>query len=298
VTGFVASLGAKLAERWLAALVLPGVVFVAAVVVAVRLGHGHWADLGRLGADVNRFAESSAARSTGSVLLIALGVVAGGVAAAALAQALGHAVVRLWTGGWGRLGAPVVRGRRQRWTEAAARHDTALREKARAIRAGEGNPLPDTAALAAARDRIALTEPGLPTWIGDRMRAADIRVRLAYDLDLGSAWPRLWLLLPEDSRTPITEAQTEFTAAARTGAWGTLYLLVGTVWWPAVLIGVGTWVTAWWRARTAMAKLADLVEATVDLHATTLATALGHAPDGPFTQADGETVTRVLRKGG
>jgi hypothetical protein len=47
-----------------------------------------------------------------------------------------------------------------------------------------------------------------------------------------------------------------------------------------------------------MAKLAELVEAAVDLHATTLATALGHTPEGPFTPADGETVTRVLRKGG
>lgn len=297
MTGFVASLGAKLAERWLAALVLPGVVFVAAVVVAVRLGHGHFADFGRLGADVNRFAESSAASSTGSVLLIALGVVAGSVAAAALAQALGHAVVRLWTGGWGRLGEPVVRRRRQRWAAAARRHKAALEDKTRAIQAGDTTSLPDTAALAAARDRIALTQPGLPTWIGDRMRAADIRVRLAYDLDLGSAWPRLWLLLSEDTRTPISEAQTEFTAAARTGAWGTLYLLVGTVWWPAALIGVGTWVTAWWQGRTAMGKLADLVEATVDLHAATLATALGHAPGGPFTPADGETVTRLLRKG-
>lgn len=297
MTGFVASLGAKLAERWLAGLVLPGVVFVAAVVVAVRLGHGHWADLGRLGADVNRFAESSAARSTGSVLLIALGVVAGSVAAAALAHALGYAVVRLWTGGWGRLGAPLVRGRRRRWTVAARRHKEALEEKARAVRAGDTTLLPDTAALAAARDRIALTQPGLPTWIGDRMRAADVRVRLAYDLDLGSAWPRLWLLLAEDTRTPVTEAQTEFTSAARTGAWGTLYLLVGAVWWPAAVIGVGTWVTAWWQGRTAMAKLADLVEAAVDLHATTLATALGHAPAGPFTVADGETVTRIIRKG-
>lgn len=296
MTGFVASLGAKLAERWLAALVLPGVVFVAAVVVAVRLGHGHWADFGRLGDDVNRFAESSAARSTGSVLLIAVGVVVGSVAAAALAQVLRHAVVRIWTGGWGRLGKPLVRRRRQRWTEAAARFKTALEEKASAKRAGETS-LPDTAALAAARDRIALTEPSLPTWIGDRMLAADARVRGAYDLDLGSAWPRLWLLLPEDTRTPVTEAQSEFAAAARTGGWGTLYLLVGTAWWPAALIGVGTWLTAWWQGRSAIAKLAELVEAAVDLHATTLATTLGHTPDGQFTRADGVTVTRILRKG-
>jgi len=298
VSGFVASIGAKLAERWLAALVLPGVVFVAALVVAVRLGHGHWADFGGLGDDVNRFAESPAARSTGSVLLIAVGVVVGSVAAAAVAHALQHAVVRVWTAGWGRLGEPLVRRRRQRWTEAATRHRTALREKARAKRAGDETSLPDTAALAAARDRIALTEPSLPTWIGDRMLAVDARVRGAYDLDLGSAWPRLWLLLPEDARTPVTEARTEFAAAARMGAWGTLYLLVGTVWWPAALIGAGTWLTAWWQGRAAMAKLAELVEAAVDLHAATLATAIGHAPGGPFTPADGVTVTRVLRKGG
>ena len=92
-------------------------------------------------------------------------------------------------------------------------------------------------------------------------------------------------------------AQAEFLSAARTGAWATLYLAVGVVWWPAALVGAGAWLVAWRRGRDTMDRLAELVEATVDLHATALARALGRTIEGEFTPADGEWVTRRVRKG-
>ncbi|GAA1989687.1 hypothetical protein GCM10009799_14290 [Nocardiopsis rhodophaea] len=101
----------------------------------------------------------------------------------------------MWTGTWGRCGLPLVRRRRRRrrWQRAVRQYEDALREKARRMRgvqpAPASRPLPDTAALAAARDRIALTEPQLPIWMGDRIRAVDERVRMAYDLDLATVWP-------------------------------------------------------------------------------------------------------------
>jgi hypothetical protein len=54
------------------------------------------------------------------------------------------------------------------------------------------------------------------------------------------------------------------------------------------------------RARTAIAELTDLSESVVDLHGCTLAVALGTVPadsTGPLTSAEGEQITRQLRKG-
>ncbi|KAB1934901.1 hypothetical protein F8271_22370 [Micromonospora sp. ALFpr18c] len=297
MNALIASLGGKLAERWLAGLALPGVVFVAVAAAAVRLGHAHWWDLRLLRQEVERLALGAPARGTGSALLIVLGVVLASVVAAMAAQSLERLVVAFWTQDWGRVGDAVTRRRRRRWNAAMDRYETALRDKARRLRSGDAaGPLPDTQALARACDRIALTEPDRPTWIGDRMLATAVRVRARYGLDLAAAWPRLWLLLPEETRDPLALAQADFAAAARRVGWGLLYLALGLLWWPAVILGLGLCVVGWRRGRSTVSVLADLVEAVVDLHVRTLGAALGHPTDGTFGTADGEALTVLLRK--
>ncbi|MFE1147441.1 hypothetical protein ACFW42_09965 [Streptomyces albidoflavus] len=298
MTAFLTSLGGKLAERWLAGLMLPGVVFVCVVVAGTGLGHGHALDHGALRDTVDRFAASQAGRSGGTLLLLAVATIVAAVAVSAFVRALGELVARLWTGPWGRAGAPLTRRRVRAWRAAARRYEDGLRAKARVL-LGTRAPaaLPDTAALAAARDRIALTEPRLPTWMGDRVLAVEERVRTAYDLDLATVWPRIWLTLGEEVRAPLSLAQADFTGAARCAAWGTLYLGLGIWWWPGALVGAATWAVAWWRGRTAVECLAQLVESVVDLRAGQLALALGRQVAGPFTPADGASVTRILRKG-
>ncbi|MET9966839.1 hypothetical protein ABZZ80_13220 [Streptomyces sp. NPDC006356] len=295
----ITSLGGKLAERWLAGLVLPGVVFVAVGVMAVQLGHGHWSDTALLGQELNRFATGPLTRDNGSVLLVALGVVLSSVVAAEAARSLERLVVVVWTHDWGRLGRALTRRRTRRWDAAMDTYETALRDKARRLRAPDPHtgPLPDIQELARACDRIALTEPARPTWIGDRMLAAAVRVQTCYDLDLASAWPRLWLLLPEETRGPLVLAQSDFAGAARRVGWGVLYMLVGLIWWPAAIIGLGLCVVGWRQGRGTVSVLADLVEAVVDLHVGALGAALGHTPNGIFTTADGHAVTHLLRKG-
>ncbi|MEU7570685.1 hypothetical protein [Micromonospora sp. NPDC049240] len=301
MTAFVTSLGGKLAERWLQALLLPGMVFVGAVAVAGRLGHGRWSDVDMLAAAVDQLGESATRRGNGAVALLAVAVVTGAVAAAALAQGLGQVVTYAWTATWGPVGRPFVHRRRRRWRRVVTRYEQALIEKARVLRgvrpADPPPEVPDTAALAAARDRISMVEPRLPTWMGDRMHAVDERIRTVYDLDLASAWPRLWLTVPDEVRNALVRAQAEFAAAGRLAGWGGLYLLLGLRWWPAAVVGAGVWAVGWWRGRMSMENLAQLVEATVDLHASALAVALGHPVDGCFTPGDGEVVTRILRKG-
>jgi hypothetical protein len=119
-------------------------------------------------------------------------------------------------------------------------------------------------------------------------------------LDLAFGWPRLWLLLPEVTRTEITTANSAFTAAVAVATWGWPYLLLGVVWWPAAVIGFGIGVVGWVRARLAVDDLAALSEAALDLHGRALAVALGVADDGvsgPLTPAEGERITRLVRKG-
>jgi hypothetical protein len=299
--GLLTALGGKLAERWLSLLVVPGVMFVFTAVAGGHvLTHRHWKDVGRLRDHVDAVAADPAARSPGVIVLVAVAVLIGSAVAGLAAQGCGRVVAWLWMGTWGPPARPLARWRHGRWSRAADRYDRALAEKARRLVHPDGGepraPLPDTVTLAAARNRIGLAEPRRPTWMGDRMLAVETRVRDAYDLDLASAWPRLWLLLSEEARAPITQAQNAFTGAARTAGWGTLYLAVGLWWWPALLIGTATWATAWSKGRSATETLAQLAEATVDLHTRDLAAALGIEVPAQAGHDVGESITRAVRK--
>ncbi|QES04616.1 hypothetical protein DEJ44_02665 [Streptomyces venezuelae] len=165
---------------------------------------------------------------------------------------------------------------------------------------GPGHPDPavaDTVGLNEARNRIALSRPARPTWMGDRLLAADARVHRTYRIDLTSAWPRLWLLLPDTAHAEVRAARSALTAAARRAAWGLLYLLPALWWWPAALIAVVTWGGAWRQGRVAVHEFAELVESAVDLHGRDLATALGIPCEEQLTATTGLAITRTLRKG-
>ncbi|HZN76492.1 MAG TPA: hypothetical protein VFC00_33100, partial [Micromonosporaceae bacterium] len=130
----------------------------------------------------------------------AAGQVLENIAALALLTAAGVIVVDLlawavrqvWLGRavpWP-LSTLLLRRRRRRWHAAGHGIDPAADPEA-------------VQRFARRRTRIALTEPQSPTWIGDRIMAASTRVRNAYGLDLPSAWPRLWLLLPDAGRAEL-----------------------------------------------------------------------------------------------
>ncbi|MEV4746357.1 hypothetical protein ACFQVD_42070 [Streptosporangium amethystogenes subsp. fukuiense] len=301
MTVFLAELGKKLAERWLTLLVLPGLVYLTCAVVAATLRHGRALDVAALRDTANRIAAQPASASPGAVLLAAAGILAAAAAAALTAAALGQAVERVWTTpGRNPLARRLTERRRKRWDEADAR---VRREITAAVRAGAGSapqvsgaPAHEVGDAIGARNAIGLTRPQRPTWIGDRLYAADQRVHAAYDLDLDSAWPRLWLIMPEQTRAELTVARDNHTAAARLAGWAILYLPLGWWWWPAIPVTVAIALTARVRARQAAAVLADLVEATVDLYGRDLAVQLGISHDGPLTRQTGLAITGTLRK--
>lgn len=214
-------------------------------------------------------------------------------------QGLASLTRLLWLGPWPHLLAPVQRWRvtrrRQRWQEHIQQCRALEQAHPHASRTAAQQEQINAAAQRA--NRIAWAEPGRPTWMGDRIHALEQIAHNRYGLDLTFAWPRLWLVLPDTTRSEITAAHAAFAAAVATGTWAWPYLLLATLWWPAALIAVAVGASGWARARAAIADLTALSEAAVDLHGRALALALGVAEEdsaGPLTLTEGEQLTRAL----
>lgn len=295
MNAFVTEVGKKLAERWVALLVLPGLLFTATATAAALLGHRHWADLGMLEQRLGQLVPPPGAGASGdlfrtALLLVVLLVAA--VGSGLLANALTTPVERVLAGRWPaplrRPARACTRRRRNAWNRAN-------QEWERARDAGDRDRL---AELAERRNRIALIEPTNATWIGDRLDAPTLRVHQEYGVDLTFIWPRLWLLLPESSRTPLTDARRQLDDAVRLGAWALLYLALGAVWWPSAIIGVVVGLVSRQRCRSAADVYAGLVEAAVDVHLEELVDRFtddqGVRPTRPHW---GQQITERFRKG-
>jgi hypothetical protein len=300
MTGFLAGLGTKLAERWVALLVLPGLIYISAAAAAVVLGHRHALDLSLLASDIVRLAAQPASSNVGVILLTATAVVAASAAAGLLASALGQALEWSWhRPEHRRLSSWLTRNRRSRWQRADQAADWHIADDVRnhsRNSTASAKLSPATIRVLAHRDAIAQEPPAGPTWIGDRFRALAVRVRRAYALDIHTVWPSLWLLLPDQPRAEITAARDGYTAAGRLGGWAILYLLLGTVSWPALLAAVLLAAIARYRARRTAQTLAELIEAAVDCHTRDLATRLGFDCEGPLTRHVGVAMTDLLNK--
>ena len=231
-----------------------------------------------------------------TLLVTAAGLLFGAAVAGLAAAAAGLLVA--WT--WGMTGTAWLSGRlagwrRRRWERADAEVAAAERELLAdltdtALRAR-------TARAIARREAICLAPAERPTWIGDRLHAADFRVYRSYAIDLATVWPRLWLVLPEATRGELSAVQDRCSSAARLTGWGVLYLLLGVFWWPALIVGAVVLLAARHRARRAVGVYAELVEAAVDLYGRELATHLGLDCTGRLTAGTGAEITAIVGKG-
>ncbi|MBT3165590.1 hypothetical protein HTV80_21130 [Streptomyces sp. Vc74B-19] len=294
MTRFLEALGGKLAERWIALMLGPSVLLMSVAAVGVTLGHRRWHDIGLLLTRLNELSAEPALRNTGTLVLLLAGLLAASAGLGLAATGLGVTVERLWLATRPRR---LADRRRRHWEDAHAAFNHALVEAARAEGTPEGAAASARAReLNARRNRIGLTEPVHPFWLGDRIAAVDTRMWKAYRLDVTSAWPRIWLILAEDVRAEIVTSRTRLAAAGRLMAWAVGYVAVGAVWWPSAVVGAVTAVTAWRRAQIAGAAFAELAESAVDLHGRQLAESLGIACEGVLTKDVGAEITTVLRK--
>jgi hypothetical protein len=319
LSGFLSDFGQKLADRWAAVIVLPGVLFTAVGSVALTLGQRHWWDARLLWRKLAEFTSAGGAgQVTGSVrtAVLLLVVAAVSIAAAMVAGGLAGPVEGVVFGRWPRLltwlSSFLTRRRRDAWNSceqacrdmrverarARAEEDAAADAEAReAARCAAGAATARLGELEALRNDIGLLEPTCPTWAGDRLRALAERVRQQYRLDLGDAWPRLWLLLPDSARLPLSESRQYLDDALRLGGWAALYVVLGVAWWPSAVAGGLAGLVGWQRTRARTEEYAELVEATVDVYIRDLLDRFddnGH----PAHLSAGATVTEIFRKGG
>ncbi|QMU69606.1 hypothetical protein [Streptacidiphilus sp. P02-A3a] len=309
----LAELGSGLADRWAAVLLPSALLFLTVAGVAGVLGQTDWYDLDTLDHDANHLAGQPGAHAPGVLLLATAGLLLAAAGAGLAVRALGGGVRLLWQGDWpqgtGWLRCRLTERRLVRWTVADQAYAEALRAHARhtvaALRTGgpgtadhlgDTPSAADAARLRTARNRIAPCRPVGPTWTGDRIRSVDQRVLTAYDLDLDSAWPRLWLILPDAERTELRTARDAYDTAATLAAWALPYLALGIRWWPALLVSLAVAGIGLRRGRAAADALCELLEATVDLHNRALAEALGVPCPGPFDRDTGTAVTRIVHK--
>ncbi|MEU6383740.1 hypothetical protein ABZ847_09250 [Streptomyces bauhiniae] len=300
MTAFLNALSGKLAERWLALLAIPGLVYLVTLATALTLGQRHWRDTGRLRERLDALAAAPGAHSAGVLAVCAVAVLAGAALTGTGAQAMGALVERVWlTGPRGPVTRWLTERRSREWRAADDTYRTALVVAGRARLSGAADAdalVAEAEARYARRNRIGLVTPRHPFWTGDRITTPDRRVWRAYRLDLTAAWPHLWLLAPDSTRAELGTARTALTAAARLTAWGVAYLLLAVWWWPAALVGAATLTTGAVRGRTAAASFAELAEALVDLQGADLARALGLECEGRLTPETGEELTRLLSK--
>jgi hypothetical protein len=300
VSSFLEVLAGKLADRWLTLLVLPGALYVAVAVAATRLSHAHWHRLDLLRDDLTQIAAEPAARRSGTVVLALAGLLAAAAAVGIVSQGLGSLFRELWFApSHGPFTRALTRRRGRRWDTANQRLMEATVAAGEAQEAGESGAtglIRQAEERAAARSAVGLRRPTRPFAAGNRMAAADQRVLDHYGLDLRFAWPRLWLVLPDATRSALGAANDALVAAQRLAGWAIAYMLLTVLWWPALLIAAVSITVAWRRAASAAGTLADLVEAAIDLYGRTLAHALGLRSPGPLDRKTGAEITALLRK--
>ncbi|MEV4248479.1 hypothetical protein AB0J63_34335 [Streptosporangium canum] len=295
MNSFLSELGKQLVTRWIASLVIPGTLLAGAVILAHLLGHAHALEFAVLRSRLDTLAATPAGGHSGTVLIAVGAFLLGSAAAGLTATALGLLVEWTWTLTGSVPPLKWIAGlRHHRWEKAEGRAKKAERE----LLADTGDALLRARArrAIARRDAICLVEAERPTWIGDRLRAADVRVHRSYRVDLAAVWPRLWLVLPDAVRTELVAVQDRCASAARLAGWGLFYVALGAFWWPALIVGAAALVISRYRSRLAVAVYADLVEASVDLYSRDLAVQLGLQCPDRLTREIGGEITAIVRK--
>jgi hypothetical protein len=142
---------------------------------------------------------------------------------------------------------------------------------------------------------------GMPTRLGDILRAAELRPADKYGLDSVVCWYRLWVLLPAEIRTEIVQTRLELDGAVRIWLWGALFLLWAPwLWWVAIPIAIVVPLVAYsFSMLSAASVFGDLTETAFDLHRMQLYDALDlPRPTSPANErTHGARVTRMLWHG-
>jgi hypothetical protein len=110
----------------------------------------------------------------------------------------------------------------------------------------------------------------MPTALGNVLRAAERRPSDRYGLDAVVCLPRLWLLLPSAARDQISDARAALNTGAGVWLWGLLFLVWTTLTLWAVPVALVAMVAAYRWLLSSAETYGDLLESAFDLYRTNL----------------------------
>lgn len=138
----------------------------------------------------------------------------------------------------------------------------------------------------------------MPTELGNILRASETKPEEKYGLNAVICWPRLWLLLPEEARSEISQARASLDTGAHVLFWSLLFI-VWSIWAWWALLGVLVAILAYRGMLSAATIYADLVESAFDVHRQALYHALRWPlPRDPASEQQiGQELTQYLWRG-
>lgn len=287
--------GEKLADRW-ASTSVPAVIFWLGGLLCWISGPGGTGDL-------RKVADWAGKQSAPVQLVILLTALLGVAASGVIVQRLAPVGLRLIEGYW-----PPFAGRLAHWRTAvvaakAGRLETRYQELAGPVLEAKSATAAQRAEYAAIDQRLRrFPDSGdyLPTKTGNIMRAGERRPAEKYGLDAIVVWPRLWLLLPDGTRSELSQARSALDSAVAVLIWGVLFFgFTALAWWAAlVAIAVVLAMYLYWIPDRA-SVFADLLESAFDIHRGLLYRSLRWPlPGNPLDErVSGGKITLYLMRG-
>lgn len=143
------------------------------------------------------------------------------------------------------------------------------------------------------------TDALMPTKLGNLLRSFEQKPQERYGLDAIICWPRLWILLPAELQTELTEARNALNDAVQIWIWGLLFLAwTSWSWWALLVSGFVMWAAYRWMQQASLIY-GQLVQASFDMYRHSLYKALRWPlPQNPAQEVEeGKKLTAYLWRG-
>jgi hypothetical protein len=286
--------GSKLADRW-AEVGVPALVFWLGGLLAWLWSHGGFSALRQPAGWLGK-------QQVPAQVVVILGLLIGVAASGVVIRRMTTPVLQLIEGYWPAFLRPLRDWRIDQIRDKAERTEDRWQSLQESVQNGTATAGERAESVRADRRLRRLPSDGdyLPTRVGNILRAAENRPTAKYGLNAPAIWPHLWLLLPEATRTELSQARASLDTAVAACIWSLAFVCFTPWAWWAAPVGIGISLVAylfWVPARSEV--YADLVEAAFDLHRTVLYTQLRWPlPANPADELScGKRVSTYLLRG-
>jgi hypothetical protein len=290
---FLESLGDNIAKEWLSKILLPALVFWLGGLFAVCSNPKfEWKIVDPFLGDGKNLATFPLNQLIVGLLAIAV--------SAAIIQRLELTVLRWLEGYWHRWLNPIRRGLVRRQESSFNRTKQTRKELFDRYDSLTSEEMDELVRLDWQRKQTPKQSDRLmPTRLGNILRAVERRPLEKYGLETVICFPRLWLLLPAEVKTELSEARSRLNSMVRIWIWSLLFLGWGYYALWAIPVGLAAAWFAYDCMLDAAAVYGDLLESAFDLYRTLLYKSLRlPLPKNPTEELlSGKALTDYLWRG-